>query len=76
MGIARLATYIKPYATPYAPEGTDSTRKAVIDGPALAYHAYEVTARGIAEKDEVSYEAVNSTAVDFLRGLAEHNIQM
>lgn len=76
MGIARLATHIKPYASRYEPEAPDSTRKAVIDGPALAYHAYELTARAISETDQVSYNAVNITAINFLRELADRNIQM
>ncbi|KAF2263748.1 hypothetical protein CC78DRAFT_266266 [Lojkania enalia] len=74
MGVAGLATNLEPYAVRCASEDLDGYL-AVVDGPALAYHAHRLAA----EADQSclpSYANINATAIRWLKSLGDINIKV
>lgn len=74
MGIAGLATNLEPYAVRCTSEELRGYL-AVIDGPALAYHAHKLAAE--ADQSRLpSYADINTTAIRWLKSLDAVDIKV
>ncbi|KAF2191209.1 hypothetical protein K469DRAFT_696929 [Zopfia rhizophila CBS 207.26] len=74
MGIPRLASSLEPFAVQHTARGLQGNRKAIIDGPALAYHAFNLAAES--QPGVPSYTDINEAAIDWLRRLEQNNIKV
>ena len=70
MGIARLASTLEPYAKHVVLQD----EKAVVDGPALAYHLlYKCRANDVVQP---SYQLLGECVISWLDEMSSHNIDM
>ena len=76
MGIAGLARRLEPYAVRYTSEELKG-RTAVIDGPALAFHAHRLAVAASASLSRVpTYAECNAEAMGWLRSLESVDIKV
>jgi hypothetical protein len=74
MGIPGLLFHLEPYAVQYTSADL-AGYSAIIDGPALAYHAQRVSAE-IKSSHLPSYEDINAVAIRWLKSLEDNNIKV
>ncbi|KAF2660431.1 hypothetical protein K491DRAFT_711647 [Lophiostoma macrostomum CBS 122681] len=74
MGIPGLLSHLEPYAVQYTSADLEGY-SAIIDGPALAYHAQRVSAE-IKSSHLPSYEDINAVAIRWLKSLEDMNIKV
>ncbi|KAK4231326.1 Deoxyhypusine hydroxylase [Podospora fimiseda] len=75
MGIPRLKRLLEPFAD----RKIIQPCKAVIDGPALAYHALTLCSRGTLKSspfEQPSYEVLGRTAIDWLNQIEEYGVEV
>lgn len=77
MGIPHLITNLRPYATPVDLTGYN----AVIDGPGLAFHVWDICLSSqpqIRNSFEAtpSYWLIGETVIRWLDGLQVHNVNL
>ncbi|KAF5849030.1 hypothetical protein GGP41_010123 [Bipolaris sorokiniana] len=76
MGIQGLARRLEPYATRFSSDQLDGY-SAVIDGPALAYHAHKLALTATASASQMpSYSDIVSQALCWLTALEANNIKV
>jgi len=76
MGIQGLARRLEPYATRLSSEQLDGY-SAVIDGPALAYHAHKLALASAASATRIpSYADIVAEARRWLYSLEKSNIKV
>ncbi|KAF2687263.1 hypothetical protein K458DRAFT_295682 [Lentithecium fluviatile CBS 122367] len=76
MGIAGLARRLDPYASRYTPEELGGCH-AIVDGPSLAYHAYELAHAVSSNQSRLpSYADINAQAIRWLKALEDVDIKV
>jgi hypothetical protein len=76
MGIPGLARRLEPYATSYSQDQL-SGYVAIIDGPALAYHAHKLALAVSSSTARIpSYVDIVQQAIRWLNSLEELNIKV
>lgn len=76
MGIQGLARRLEPYATRFSSDQLDGY-SAVVDGPALAYHAHKLALAATASASRMpSYSDIVSQALCWLTDLEANNIKV
>ncbi|KAF2006827.1 hypothetical protein P154DRAFT_597115 [Amniculicola lignicola CBS 123094] len=74
MGVAGLTRFLEPYAV-QCTSGDLKDYLAIIDGPALAYHAYSLASTASGTRTP-SYADVNASAIRWLKSLEEMDIKV
>lgn len=76
MGIQGLARRLEPYATRFSSDQLDGY-SAVVDGPALAYHAHKLAlATSVSASRMPSYSDIVSQALCWLTALEANDIKV